>query len=158
MDMGLTPQERTFRCPGCNEVTETGRTTCLHCGRSIGTEEAERGANLSDALASAHSEASNLRNLTMTTLPVFGLSLLPAFGMLTRLFGYAAFVMWISVPFFLLRWFKRHRQLGDHPELKDAKRNLGIGAAVWGLTAIGYLALLVLLLGVMYAAWRSGVR
>jgi len=61
----ITEQLRSFPCPKCNELINTGMDKCGFCSAPIDSAEAEAAAGVQDQVNRAYSDASFNRNMAV---------------------------------------------------------------------------------------------
>src|SRR5260370_4503887 len=91
----LTERLRSFPCPRCNELINTGMDRCSNCSAPIDSAEAEASATIQDQVNRAYSDASFMRNMAVGCWVFFLIRYIPIVG-IAGLVG--MFILMVLVP------------------------------------------------------------
>ena len=134
---------RTYPCPSCGEIINTGLTTCPYCSAPIDEEAALRAADDREKYQKAFADANSLV-ITARSLPLaFAFSFIPIIGLVGYL-GVRLLMIW--VPIGLFRWYRRHSNLDrSNPDYAQARSWVMQSLLIWCvalLLAVGWAFLL----------------
>jgi hypothetical protein len=137
---------RTFPCPNCNELINTGMDKCRYCSSPVDHAAAEAAADVQDKANQAYSDASVIRNMAAVMWIFFLVRFIPFVGII----GWIGMVaMLVIVPIKMLLWlFKFGRIKTNDPDYKKATTNLVIALLIW----LPLPLLFVLIIGMVVSA------
>ena|ERR1700674_5037844 len=125
----ITEQLRTFPCPKCNELINTGMDRCSNCSAPIDPAEAETAATIQDQVNRAYSDASFNRNMAVGCWVFFLIRYIPIVGIVGWI---GMFVLMVLVPIRLVTWQVRFAGLKTNdPDHKRAKTNQNVAFLIW---------------------------
>lgn len=130
----LTPEVRTFRCPGCESILLESAARCGSCGRDLDAAEIALAADGRERFLRAFAEANSLRITAGSLLPFLGLSLVPYLSLIGTV-GTLALMAW--VPISAVRWWLRFGKLQDaDPELALSRKRVLQSLGIWFLVLL----------------------
>jgi hypothetical protein len=120
---------RTYPCPSCGEIINTGLTACPYCSAPIDEEAALRAADDREKYQKAFADANSLIITARSFLLAFAASFLPFLGTLGTV-GVLLLLVW--VPAGLIRWYRRHSNLSRaNPDYAQARRWVTQSLLIW---------------------------
>lgn len=125
----MNSQEQTVQCQNCLEFVSSTLTNCRYCGAVISSENVtvEEGAQSKIAHAI---RAGNFLKLLSRILAVCFIAL--TFSIFSKLALAGFLILLVVVPFFLIRWWVKHRNLQTEDlDYQAAKRETIMSAIVW---------------------------
>jgi hypothetical protein len=136
---------RTYPCPSCGEIINTGVTTCPYCSAPVDEEAALRAADDREKYQKAFADANSLV-ITARSFPLaFVATFIPFIGSVGSL-GVLLLLVW--VPAGLFRWYRRHSNLNrSNPDYAQARRWVTQSLVIWCVA---------LLLTLVWAFFRFG--
>jgi len=134
---------RTYPCPGCGEIINTGLTACPYCSAPIDEQAALRAADDRARYQKAFADANSLV-ITARSFPLaFVARFLPFLGTLAVV---GALTLLVLVPAGLIRWHHRYAGLDRaNPDYAQARRWVLQSLLIWCialLLTIGWFFLL----------------
>jgi hypothetical protein len=134
---------RTYPCPSCGEIINTGLTACPYCSAPIDEGAALRAADDREKYQKAFADANSLVITARSFLLAFGARFLPFFGTLATV---GALLLLVWVPAGLIRWYHRHSNLDRaNPDYVQARSWVMQSLLIWCvalLLTIGWVFLL----------------
>lgn len=127
--MSMNSQEQTVQCQNCLEFVNSMLTNCRYCGAVISSENVtvEEGAQSKIAQAI---RAGNFLKLLSRILAACFIAL--TFSIFSKLALAGFLILLVVVPFFLIRWWVKHRNLQTEDlDYQAAKRETIMSAIVW---------------------------
>jgi hypothetical protein len=125
----ITEQLRSFPCPKCNELINTGMDKCSYCSAPIDPAEAEAAAAVQDQVNRAYSDASFNRNMAVGMWVFFLIRFIPFVGIAGWI---GMFILMVLVPIRLVMWQVRFRGIKTNdPDHKRAKTNRNVAFLIW---------------------------
>ena len=125
----ITEQLRTFPCPKCNELINTGMDRCSYCSAPIDSAEAEAAAAIQDQVNRAYSDASFIRNMAVGGWVFFLIRYIPFVGIAGWI---GMFILMVLVPIKLVVWQVRFGGIKTNdPDHKRAKTNRNVAFLIW---------------------------
>src|SRR5262245_58769505 len=134
---------RTFRCPNCNEMINTGIEKCRFCSASINHAEAEAAADRMEQI----NKACNAVNYLKATIA--GLALMSVVNAMLDLqdqsINWVFFSAWMTVGAIFVGWWVKYRKVLNDKEadLRQAKRWMSLLTAAWVVMPVVWWALRV---------------
>jgi len=120
---------RTFPCPNCNELINTGMDKCRYCSAPVDHAAAEAAADIQDKANLAYNDASVIRNLAAVMWVFFLVRFIPFVGIVGWI---GMFGMLAAVPLKLILWMLKFGRLKTNdPDYKRAKKNLLAAFLIW---------------------------
>lgn len=120
---------RTYPCPSCREIINTGVTACPYCSAPIDEEAALRAADDREKYQKAFADANSLV-ITARSFPLaFVARFLPFLGLVATV---GALFLLVLIPAGLIRWYHRHSNLDRaNPDYAQARSWVMQSLLIW---------------------------
>jgi hypothetical protein len=125
---------RTYPCPSCNQIINTGVSACEYCSAPVSEAAGEIAADRHQKFLTAFAEANSM----VITARCFLVALLTSFSPLLSSVGTLGFLLLLVwVPFLLVRWHRRYSKLdASNTDFIQARRWVKESILIWSVALL----------------------
>jgi hypothetical protein len=125
---------RTYPCPSCGQIINTGISKCEYCSAPVSEAAGEIAADRHQTFLKAFAEANSMVITARCFLVAFLVSFSPVLSIVGT-FGTLLLLVW--VPFLVIRWHRRYSKLdGTNADFVQARRWVKESILIWSVALL----------------------